>query len=117
MSLSLDGITAICAECNYSGTLRALALHSCDIQLQGGRCEDFPACGHTDGDGCQTLPTHTSDYYRDNPALTHLGCDHNTGHCDYEEEPDEDEHESFCDECCAVHGHAKWCTQRLDAIL
>lgn len=81
-------MTAACTECGYTSTLRGLSLHSCDIAAQGGRCEDYPCCGHTDGDGCQTLPEHTSAYYLDNPARTHLGCDHNTGHCDYEDEDD-----------------------------
>lgn len=27
------------------------------------RCEDYPCCGHTDGDGCEPLETHTSDYW------------------------------------------------------
>jgi hypothetical protein len=79
-------------ECGFVGTLAALELHSCDIQEQGGRCEDWPCCGHTDGLGCQTTPEMTSDYYLRNPALTHLGCDHNTGYCNYEDE-DEDEDE------------------------
>ena len=26
-------------------------------------CEDYPACGHTDGDGCGFDPRHTSDYW------------------------------------------------------
>lgn len=88
---SVDTIRATCDECGYSGSLAALGLHSCDIQENGGRCEDHPACGHTDGDGCQTLPEHTADYYRRNPALTHLGCDHETGHCDYEGYDDDEE--------------------------
>lgn len=83
--MTIDTIRATCDECGYAGTLRALSLHSCDIQQFGGRCEDYPACGHTDGDGCQTLPEHTSDYYLANPALTHLGCDHETGYCNYED--------------------------------
>lgn len=58
-------IKATCNECGHSATLEALRLHSCHIQQMGGQCEDFPACGHTDGDGCQTLPEHTSDYWTD----------------------------------------------------
>jgi hypothetical protein len=53
------------------GTLRALELHDCDIQAFGGRCEDYPCCGHTDGDGCQTLPEHTSEFYLANPRFLH----------------------------------------------
>lgn len=83
---AVDKIQASCIECGYIGTLRALELHSCDIQMQSGRCEDYPCCGHTDGDGCQTLPEHTSAYYYANPVKTHLGCDHNTGYCQYEDE-------------------------------
>lgn len=29
------------------------------------RCEDFPCCGHTDGDGCIPRPEHTSEYWRE----------------------------------------------------
>lgn len=52
-----------CKECGYSGSMERVALHSCQIQQQGGRCEDYPCCGHTDGDGCQQLPEHTSEYW------------------------------------------------------
>lgn len=52
-----------CNECGYSGSIERVKLHSCQIQQQGGRCEDYPCCGHTDGDGCQTLPEHTADYW------------------------------------------------------
>jgi hypothetical protein len=27
------------------------------------RCEDYPCCGHTDGDGCMPRPEHTSAYW------------------------------------------------------
>lgn len=57
--------TAKCLECGYVGSPYAIDLHSCQIQEQGGRCEDYPCCGHTDGDGCQTLPSHTGDYWRE----------------------------------------------------
>lgn len=44
-------ITSTCSECNFSSEDYALVKnHSCDIQLQGGRCEDFPCCGHERGD-------------------------------------------------------------------
>lgn len=58
-------IKATCNDCGYSASLDSLRLHSCQIQQSGGQCEDFPACGHTDGDGCQTLPEHTSAYWID----------------------------------------------------
>lgn len=58
-------------ECGFSGTLAALQLHNCDIQEFGGRCEDYPCCGHTDGGGCQTAPEMTSDFYYRNPQFLH----------------------------------------------
>lgn len=60
-----------CNACDYTGTIAAVELHSCDIQEQGGRCEDYPCCGHTDGDGCQTLPQHTAAFYLDHPQYLH----------------------------------------------
>lgn len=56
-------ITATCDECGFGGSLNALRVHSCYVQEFGGRCEDYPCCGHTDGDGCQTLPSHTMEYW------------------------------------------------------
>lgn len=70
MADTVDTMTAT-HECGFTGTLAALALHSCDIQEFGGRCEDYPCCGHTDGDGCQTRPEHTADFYHRNPHLLH----------------------------------------------
>ena len=58
-----EQMTVTCNDCGYSGSIEAVKLHSCQIQEQGGRCEDYPACGHTDGDGCQTLREHTSEYW------------------------------------------------------
>lgn len=40
-------------EVGCSFTTRDVALfnnHSCDVDAQGGRCEDFPCCGHEAGD-------------------------------------------------------------------
>jgi hypothetical protein len=54
-----------CNECGYAGSIERVRLHDCTIEQQGGRCEDFPACGHTDGDGCQTLPQHTAEFWTD----------------------------------------------------
>ncbi len=78
-------------DCGFSGTLAALELHSCDVQEFGGRCEDYPCCGHTDGDGCQTKPEHTKDYWLEGPGLEHLMCDHEAGVCDaHDEDEDQD---------------------------
>ena len=57
------GFEVTCSECGYSGSVELVQLHSCDIAKNGGRCEDYPCCGHTDGDGCQTLREHTSEYW------------------------------------------------------
>lgn len=32
------------------------------------RCEDYPCCGHTDGDGCMPRPEHTSEYWSEMDA-------------------------------------------------
>jgi hypothetical protein len=72
---AIDAMRAQCIECGYVSTLRGLELHSCDVQAFGGRCEDYPACGHTDGDGCQALPEHTGAYWSEvlaDPARRHL---------------------------------------------
>lgn len=40
-----------CHECGF--TTRDVALfnaHSCDVQQNGGRCEDYPCCGHEASD-------------------------------------------------------------------
>lgn len=99
MSLSLiDTRRAICADCGYNGTLANLALHSCQIEEQGGRCEDYPCCGHTDGDGCQTLASHTSDFYHRNPQfLYEPGSPEWYDAMDAYNEPDEDE--ELCSIC------------------
>lgn len=41
----------VCKDCGFSSRDTVLMnSHSCDIQAQGGRCEDFPCCGHELGD-------------------------------------------------------------------
>lgn len=42
--------------------------HSCSACALGipegaSQCEDYPCCGHTDGDGCMPNPRHTSEYW------------------------------------------------------
>ena len=40
-----------CPTCNLSTHDEALMeRHSCDVQENGGRCEDYPCCGHEFGD-------------------------------------------------------------------
>lgn len=65
MSMHFTAVRVACVDCGYAGTPGALELHSCEVQEFGGHCEDYPCCGHTDGDGCQTLPQHTSGYWHE----------------------------------------------------
>lgn len=58
------------------------------------RCEDFPCCGHTLEEGCDPLPT-GDDMLKD-PARYHIGCDHNTGYCEYEDDGEDMETCSWC---------------------
>lgn len=62
-------------ECEFEGTLAELELHLHTWEdrerYPNGRCEDYPCCAHTDGDGCRPLPSHTSDFYYRNPHLMH----------------------------------------------
>lgn len=71
VSSSKYAFSVTCSDCGYSGSVELVELHSCDVARNGGRCEDYPCCGHTDGDGCQTLREHTADYWmelqRNNP--------------------------------------------------
>lgn len=92
-------MTAIASCCGFTGTLANIELHDCTIQESGGRCEDYPCCGHTDGDGCQTLASHTKEYWTDGPGRAHLMCDHEAGVCDaYDDEEEEPEPDDEDDE-------------------
>ena len=89
---------AACSECGFtSSDIHLLAHHSCDTQRFGGRCEDYPACGHEMGD-CNGLLYGSDEaikeqVYRD-IATGHGDCDHADGvyNCDssYDEDPDDD---------------------------
>lgn len=60
-----------------------------DDEPDVARCEDYPCCGHTDGLPCNWK----APDYRD-PAVAaahHIGCDHNTGYCEYEEDDDDED--------------------------
>jgi hypothetical protein len=40
-----------CSECGFSSSDKKLVEHhSCDVQENGGFCEDYPCCGHEYGD-------------------------------------------------------------------
>jgi hypothetical protein len=51
------------------------------------RCEDYPACGHTDGLPCDWKAD--MDHYHSQAAI-HYGCDHEAGWCTLDEEEEED---------------------------
>jgi len=79
--MNLIPVRVRCDDCGFEGPPAEAKVHSCYVHEMGGRCEDYPCCGHTDGDGCQTLPSHTADYWLNNP---HRLCDHEAGICDIE---------------------------------
>ena len=87
--------SASCSSCGFSTKdIGLLATHSCDVQGNGGRCEDFPCCGHESGD-CNGLLYGSSEAIRADP---HLLCDHNTGFCEAEAQyEDEDEYDETDD--------------------
>jgi hypothetical protein len=81
---------ATCPECGFSSTdVALLNNHSCDIQANGGHCEDFPCCGHEYGD-CNGLKYGSDEAIKSDP---HLLCDHENGDCEVydDDEPEEDE--------------------------
>lgn len=84
---------ASCSECGFSTTdINLLAHHSCDIQKQGGRCEDYPCCGHEAGD-CNGLLYGSDEAIKAQVEL-HSGCEHEHGYCrlqDEDEEPEDDD--------------------------
>jgi hypothetical protein len=56
------------------------------------RCEDFPCCGHSLSEGCDDKSGYvSSETMLSDPARYHVGCDHNTGYCEYEDRDDEDD--------------------------
>lgn len=97
----LAGVTAprrtYSCECSFSThDLVLLRNHSCDIQLQGGLCEDYPCCGHEQGD-CN------GELYGSDEAIKaevehqwrtgHSYCEHSAGiyNCDDIYDGDEDD--------------------------
>lgn len=79
-----------CTACGYtSHDLGLIASHSCDVQLQGGRCEDFPCCGHEFGD-CNGLLYGSDEAIKSDP---HVLCDHEQGICEVDEDGDIDQYD------------------------
>lgn len=79
---------ASCGNCGFTTTdVHLLAGHSCDVQANGGRCEDFPCCGHEPGD-CNGLLYGSDEAIKSDP---HLLCDHEQGICEVEDDEEEDD--------------------------
>lgn len=88
---------ASCGNCGFTTTdVHLLAAHSCDVQAQGGRCEDFPCCGHEMGD-CNG-EKYGSDEAIKAHAMDHFDCEHEFGICRLEDEEPEDEDDDTYDE-------------------
>ena len=87
-----SNIKSSCTDCGFSShDIYLLNNHNCDIQQNGGQCEDFPCCGHERGD-CNGLLYGSDEATKNDP---HLLCDHEFGECDldygdYDEDQDED---------------------------
>lgn len=71
-----------CTVCGFTTTdLGLIRWHSCQVAEQGGRCEDYPCCGHEAGD-CNGLL-----YGSDDAIKAQVEHAWNTGHgyCDHAE--------------------------------
>lgn len=78
-----------CDECGfYTHDEHLMRHHSCDIELQGGTCEDWPACGHEWGD-CNGLKYGSDEAIKADAEL-HFGCEHEHGFCNLDEDEDGD---------------------------
>jgi len=66
MTTQLDPrIVATCSDCGFSNNdIYTLRNHSCDVTRNGGRCEDYPCCGHEMGD-CNGLKYGSDESIKD----------------------------------------------------
>lgn len=92
-------IVSKCEQCGFSSTdYHLVQNHSCEIQQNGGHCEDYPACGHEYGDcngqkygSDESIKAEVEERWR----TGHGYCEHAAGiyNCDdsgeYDEEDDE----------------------------
>ena len=86
---------ATCRNCGFSTRdVSLLRTHSCDVQEFGGRCEDYPCCGHEAGD-CNGLLYGSDEAIKEQVERDwrtgHGYCDHQDGIYNCEDEGDEDE--------------------------
>lgn len=75
-----------CNDCGTSGSEQWMRTHDCqsvqDVRQFGGRCEDYPCCGHQLGE-CEPQESFTKEYW-----LTHRDPDDPDAYQDYGEEPE-----------------------------
>ena len=95
MRTVLKKYTMTCDECGLSSHDQALMEHhSCDIQQNGGRCEDYPACGHEWGD-CNGLLYGSDEAIKEQVEIEwrtgHGYCEHSAGIYNCEPDWDDDE--------------------------
>ena len=88
-----------CNDCSFTtADIHLLANHSCDVAMNGGNCEDYPACGHEYGD-CNGLRYGSDESIKAQVERQwntgHGYCDHEFGiyNCDSNEDDDDDEAE------------------------
>lgn len=94
--------TATCPECQFtSADIALLNTHSCSIALQGGACEDYPACGHEAGD-CNGLLYGSDESIKaqvyEAIRTGHGSCDHADGFYDCDDMGDEGDEDDDNDE-------------------
>jgi hypothetical protein len=74
--------TFTCNECHTTGSLRWMETHDCqgvqDVNQFGGRCEDYPCCGHLDGE-CAPQERFTKEYWQDRMSDPDYDPDHDYG--------------------------------------
>lgn len=91
MSVMMN-VAASCTECGFTTRDSVLLKnHSCDVQAQGGRCEDYPCCGHEMGDcNGQLYGSDESIKEQVYEAIRtgHGDCDHADGiyNCEYDDD-------------------------------
>jgi hypothetical protein len=75
-------ITSTCDDCGFTSSDTHLVLnHSCDVVAFGGRCEDYPCCGHESGD-CNGLLYGSDEAIK---AQVYLDADTDMRGFDYDE--------------------------------
>lgn len=77
----IKNYTMRCDTCGFTTHDQALMEnHSCEVTENGGRCEDYPCCGHEAGD-CNGLLYGSDEAIKSDP---HILCDHENGICEIE---------------------------------